>query len=508
MKKTFINLKRAALPALLALLAVTSSCNSKTSTTDDDATTVTISTVAIKSFKLSADSKVLSNLDSVFFSIDLKNGVVFNADSLPVGTNVSKLVPVITFTTAMSKADIVMSGGTVRNDSVNYLENATDSIDFTGNVKLNVTSYDGTNSYTYTLKVNVHKQKPDSLMWDKVAVAQLPSRMPGAVAQKTVAWRGTPVSLIREADGSLTYASADDIFNGTWTKAEVTAGTDLNVESFASTPGALWALDRAGNLMTSVDGTAWSPTGQNWVSVVGEYDGCLLGIRDTGTGMVHAHWPADPAISDPDVDPAFPISGRSQLVSVSSKWADMPTAILVGGTKPSGEYTNAAWAFDGSQWMMMPTSLPAIDGAAMLRYVDYVGTSITSPGKEYDALYLLGGLLEDGNFNRTLYISLDNGVTWKEGGELTDLPDFIPSFTGADAIVHETALDADLADAWTVTATRGAGLWRAPQWTLDGTQITWMCPYIYLFGGQLGYGTMSQKVWRGALNKLSFQPVI
>ncbi|WP_302265615.1 DUF6242 domain-containing protein, partial [uncultured Duncaniella sp.] len=47
---------------------------------------------SISSFSLSKDDSVLRALDSVFFSIDLINAEIYNADSLPKGTDIRKLV--------------------------------------------------------------------------------------------------------------------------------------------------------------------------------------------------------------------------------------------------------------------------------------------------------------------------------------------------------------------------------------------------------------------------------
>ena len=62
--------------------AMVASCNS-----DDKIESVEYvpsSDVAITSFSLGANTKILSNLDSVFFTIDLKQGLIYNADSLPL----------------------------------------------------------------------------------------------------------------------------------------------------------------------------------------------------------------------------------------------------------------------------------------------------------------------------------------------------------------------------------------------------------------------------------------
>lgn len=70
---------------LMAMVGFTA-CNSD----DDDSVFDTIDTSAefacmINSFKLEANPNILSNLDTVFFSIDLNAARIFNADSLPLG---------------------------------------------------------------------------------------------------------------------------------------------------------------------------------------------------------------------------------------------------------------------------------------------------------------------------------------------------------------------------------------------------------------------------------------
>ena len=151
-----------------------SSCNEKSDEPDENLAT---SSVAVNAFTLEANSKVLARLDSVFFSIDLEHGVIFNADSLPKGTDVRALVAKITYPGSVTSATIEMQGGEHREGSFSYSQTPTDTIDFTGRVTLKLQGADGLEK-SYRLKVNVHKMTPDSLMWDKIAVSTLPSRNP------------------------------------------------------------------------------------------------------------------------------------------------------------------------------------------------------------------------------------------------------------------------------------------------------------------------------------------
>ncbi len=60
-------------------------------------------------------------------------------------------------------------------DSVDYLENSTDTIDFSrGPATLSITTYDGQLSRDYSIGINVHLQDPDSLAWGSTAMRALP----------------------------------------------------------------------------------------------------------------------------------------------------------------------------------------------------------------------------------------------------------------------------------------------------------------------------------------------
>lgn len=175
------------------------------------------STVAVTGFSLKAMSKVAPNLDSVFFSIDLNRGVIFNADSLPVGTNIEKLIADISYTSSASSVKLTQTGGK-KEGEIDYKENPSDTIDFSGKVLLSITAEDNSTTRTYNIKVNVHKCEPDTLVWDRLAVTPMPSRLGNPVQQKTVQFKDAAYSLIAEKDGSYTMSVATDIIEGIWDK--------------------------------------------------------------------------------------------------------------------------------------------------------------------------------------------------------------------------------------------------------------------------------------------------
>ena len=163
-----------------------------------------------RSFSLSANTRN-PGLDSAYFSIDLERGIIFNADSLRKGTDISKVVAKITYPDVVDRAIITMTGGSVRTGEIDYEKTQTDSIDFTGEVTLTLGIKKFDVEKVYRLKVNVHKEEPDLLAWDEMAFAALPSRLGSPLRQKTVEMKGMAVSLIEENDGTYTLATCDNL---------------------------------------------------------------------------------------------------------------------------------------------------------------------------------------------------------------------------------------------------------------------------------------------------------
>lgn len=127
------------------------SCNS----TEDDVISYTVSeSVRVSGFSLAANDSVLAHLDTIFFTIDLNKGQIYNADSLPVGTDVSALIANISFDNVAQAKIYMDKGDPAKNDTIDYIANPTDSIDFTSKVSLEVTAQNGTTVKWYSVKVD------------------------------------------------------------------------------------------------------------------------------------------------------------------------------------------------------------------------------------------------------------------------------------------------------------------------------------------------------------------
>jgi len=482
------------------------SCNKESTDEFDEATATS---VAVTNFQLKANQLVMSNLDSVFFSIDLRNQVIFNPDSLPRGTKVEALIPIITYPDEVSQATITVTGGTHLGDkTIDYKTNPNDSVDFTGDVVLTLVAGDGVTKRDYRLKVNVHKFDPDSLVWDRVAVSKLPSRNASPRAQKSVSRNNSVYTLIEENDGSHTLAVTDDIYEETWSKSPVTLPKGATLSSFTATSDAFYMLLDDGELMTSADAENWQSTGESWVSITGAYGDAVIGIKSAGDGYRHCHYPAAAAITDSDVTQDFPLRGHSNFVSTSTPWASGPTAMLTGGILADGTLSNAVWAFDGNSWAKMGNNvLPPLEGCTLIPYYSYRKTTTSWIQSEFKVWIVLGGRTSNGKLNRDLYISYDNGINWKKGDTLLSLPEYIPSTWGLDNVVTTTPMEYNLQDGWAIMPDRKLPPYCRIAYKVDGYDVEWECPYIYLFGGTDADGNFNDDIWRGVLARLTFAPL-
>ncbi len=504
--KRINRLARRALALLMpAAMVVLGACNEKSETSTSYEPS---SSVAISSFRLRPDTKVMAHLDSVFFSIDLEHGVIFNADSLPVGTDVTRLIPIIVYPKNVSGATIQSIGGTYE-ETINYKKNPTDSVDFSGDVLFTLVAEDGKTSATYRLKVNVHQTDPDLMMWDDMAVRNLPSRYDGAADQKTVSFKNKAYAAVREANGELTLAVSDDLDKGEWNVAPLTPGFDLDLGSFSATDNALYALSTDGELYESADAKTWTSTGEKWLSIIGGYGTWTLGLRMDESGkMLHTAWPKG-EFDETEADPSFPIKGRSNFTLFYNRWAPHPVGTVFGGETLAGDLTSATWAFDGTSWAILSEGkVPALKGATLVPYFGYLKTSTLWIQTEYTTWLLIGGVDKDGEVNKTTYVSYDYGVSWHPGDTSLQMPERFEPLYDADQVVQSVQMSASLADAWTKVASRPSGIYRKIPHTVDGTTILWDCPYIYLFGGYTKGAKFSPTIRRGVLTRLTFAPII
>lgn len=473
------------------------------------------SSVAVYSFALSADDSIMAHLDTVFFAVDLNKGTIFNADSLPYGTKVDKLVPRIRMLESVSLANLTVPANGSTEESVHdYLTNPGDTIDFTNPVYLDVKSPDGLVSRRYTITVNVHKLVSDSLVWDKAAFRTLPSSLQEVSAQRTASTSDGLYCLTTDGSGWCMAFTAH-AFAGEWEYATPALPQGAVIESFTGSNDALYILAASGALYRSADGgKTWTDTSCRWSNIYGCVGDAVLGNVKNGNSWTYTSYPAG-GCDGVSMPAGMPVTGTSQLVDFTFPLSGDTQAVMVGGELADGSYTGSVWAYDGSSWAQLNGNFAkALRGVTIMPFYAF-RTSNTLVATEYSLIMAVGGVDDNDVVNDSVYVTTDYGLTWAKAADLMQLPDYVPPFHGAQAFVEETTLSSRSASGWTempFAYRLPAGAVLGEPYPVFGSRATapvtsWDCPFIYLFGGYNRDGELYDTLWRATLNRLTFKPI-
>lgn len=472
----------------LLLTTLLGACNKDDS--DDEAEVVladvgSASTI-VSSFSLKSNWKLLNGLDSVFFSIDQVKGIIFNADSLPEGTDVRKLQVSIGAPSAASSVEIIMPSLYDGHDTIiNYLKNPNDSINFSrGSVMIRVNSANGNQERVYNVNVNVHKINADSLQW-KTTAAKLPSNLAARpTAEKSVKFGNKYLCLTGDSNGNACLATSNDPLTGEWEQESVSLPADSKIESLTATSDALYIIG-GDKLYRSVNGTDWSETGSDgWTWIYGPYDDNIIGAKGT-------EWETYPGGTKGTIPYNMPVKGTSVLWTYTDEWFIEPQAIFAGGILADGTLSGDAWGFDGTGWGCLSSrgNLPPAEGIVLFPYFTYrSGNDKFYIVTKHSCWIALGGKLSGGSINTKVYVSLDNGITWRQASQALQLPEAIGPRFGASVLLADKSF----------TAAGSRAIAPITQWD---------APYVVMSGGYTSRGTLYNELWTGVINRLTFKPL-
>lgn len=462
--------------------------------------------VMVSKFSLMENDSILADLDSVFFSIDLDKGRIFNADSLPVGTRIKALQVEITLPPC--RVASLREYGAAATDTIDYLTSSTDSIDFSkGPVTLHIVSANGEFSMDYSIEVNVHKVHSNEMTWSETAQSVLPTNLNAVTAQGTVESEGKLI--VFTTDGmAACRAESVDAYAGQWNSESVTLPADADVASVVNADGTLYMICGSELYSSADQGYSWTSTGAEMSYVYGASGAMVLGVKQSGSGYVHCTYPASVETAVPE---GCPVSGTSQCLTYVSEWSSTPMTMFVGGVTADGDVTGAAWAYDGGAWAKISnTSVPDMTGMTLVPYFGFRTASNTWQVTESSIIMAFGGITADGEMNTTTYVSYNRGVDWVKSGIYLTLPEKITSAMGRQAFVLPYTFESrGVAGIWTPIPTRKLPHWlmMEPNSRAVAPITQWECPFIYLFGGYDEQGELCREIWRGAINRLIFKPL-
>jgi len=365
----------------------------------------------IASLTLSHDSVTV--LSSVKFTIDQVNGLIYNRDSLPYGTQISTVICALTYNSGVRLTLVAQEAS---GDSIWW--NGTDSLDFSQPVRFVTTAYDGLTTKSYVAHVNIHQIVPDSMVWERQASPML-------------GWKADELKVIHAlyegADGYLLYAkstTANRLYfspdAGQWTELSL-SGLPLSttLSQITAFEGALYAA-ADGAVYRSDDGLLWTavesaPAVQAIMGVVrvGRNTPARLStLAGDGNDSFFAAMTPDGAWTDGEASPDnFPTLGFGSLSHYRMNYEYLT---IVGGQNKDNNLLNATWSTtDGLAWALLTnesdTYLEKKSGLMLTIYDD--------------KFYLTGGINAEGQASKEVHLSIDNGASWRRADSLVIFPE-------------------------------------------------------------------------------------
>ena len=332
------------------------------------------------------DSLVKTTLSATTykFTIDQIQHQIYNTDSLPIGTDVSRALCVIG---SRNNSTVFFVDKTDENILRSY--SSLDSVDFSTPRKLEVWSSDMKGHTDYTVKVNVHGQDGSLFVWQKMPVSEVLAQLKDVEAHY---WAGTMYLEGRMGDMTQIYRVDD---KGLVMMDEETTGKLLPPGMkrwIGSTSQEVYGLSDDNDLMVSQDG------GVTWESDILDDDRHLLPVQDIA-------FVSYPLYYATNTEYALLVGNRSV-----GDFPDDKTAMVWRKIVDNDEYTpEGFWSY------LEPAGDMALPRMAHMSLVAYD-----------DGILAIGGEdISEGVFSAPyaqFYQSRDDGITWKYNNSY-QLPD-------------------------------------------------------------------------------------
>ena len=341
------------------------------------------------------------------FIIDQVERRIYNADSLPVGTNVSKVVVEIT-------ADTPYILIVADKDS---LWTSTDSLNFENPVKFKVMAQSMEYGAVYTAEINVHKQEPDSLVW-----SNLSSDFNGSAiqAQKAVYFNDKIYVFARQDEGKVAVTTTSITDGHSWSALQQPLSLEKADYSTAMTWGDHLYIIAENQLYQSENGTDWSkiesaPKLKMLVSNIysqnnPEENNKLIAIN-TDNVFVESHNGTEWTEQE-SVPYGFPETSLSFVSYPLNTNSSIDRMLVLGENPIATDTTSVVWAQLSTEntWGNYPPEkdnldfCPKLENIAMIHY--------------NNQLYAFGGPGKKNGSNlapfSAFYESVNNGITWQQ----------------------------------------------------------------------------------------------
>ena len=396
---------------LLALVLLASSCSEKDNVVSTSNDYCYISSVILGNVK-----RKVQNTNVTFSAVDYEMTInqrtnnIENRDSLPYGSQLSRVIATIHF----DGSTLAYREKGSNSEWTSY--NATDSLDLTKPLELFLTSNDNQSSRIYTLKVNVHQQEGDSLFWKQCDnnVAELTDMtdMKAFVLKDKLFVLGQKTSGITLAERSSTETE------GEWTETLVTdlpATTDI--QTLRQYEDMLYLSTNDGSIFSSADAKGWRQEGSTYSAPLKLIEKTEKYYYAISEGKILRS--ADALIWEEEtLDTDATMLPTTDIRALSAEQANGNNRIILVGQSANSDNAvvwNKMWndseQEENAEWIYFPIThdnnipCPRLEYLNLLSYdgkcIAFGGASIDNSKKALE----------------TMYVSQDYGITWRPDKE-------------------------------------------------------------------------------------------
>ncbi len=404
---------RKTLYAIISFLAIPfflSSCLDNDDTTYELSSDALISAFSINDIETKIPSKTTEGKDTTLivtttgsnysFTIDQSQNRIYNNDSLPAGTDVSK----VTLNLSIIGYSIVYE----KNEK-DTIWTSSDSLDFTKPVNFKVYAYDGT-TRSYTAQINVHKQVPDSLQWTPIKENNF--SLNAAYRQKAVVFNDR-IYVFAEGENQVQVTSTDMTDGHNWSTLQDIAGINVMADysSVITFNNQLYILAQ-NELYTSADGENWNKVATNRTSFTQLFAASSTHLYAISNQQIVESADASEWTEQGEATDNFPTQNISYTVCRLNTNSSIERLVVVGERNVASDTTAVVWNKLSSENKWTPLyqqadnqyGCPKLKELAVIHYDD--------------KLYAFGG---EKDYTTTLpvkafgalYESVDHGITWK-----------------------------------------------------------------------------------------------
>jgi len=414
----------------------------------------------IRSFSLQSDSVPV--LENVKFTIDQVNGLIYNKDSMPYGTELNwKVICKIDFEELPSAVEVLQSA---IGDSAAW--NTTDSLDFRDFVRFDVFSQDKKYMKRYFAQLNIHQQIPDSMAWNWFS-----NRLLGKAIQeqKVIEQENYFWMYVRSSSGYELYRTPV-VDKKTWTPAPLTglSGKTYLLAQMTEFDGVLYLPSSDGTLLYSTNKSDWrimeaAPVVKTLLGVKNSNDivrseSVLSAVIQEDNNFYFAAMNTENKWEKGAMTPElFPVSGFGNTTYETAFYWHL---VVAAGKDRNGRLSNAVWeTMNGLYWVCSTderfTSFDRREGVMLTHYDD--------------KMFLIGGINASNTANKEIYYSKDRGITWNLTDSLMYFPESFKARGYASVIVDKDN-------------------------------------FLHLFGGkENNSANILDELWSGRINRLGFK---